>query len=339
MSAIIPGLVSTIIPAYNRPRMLVEATESVLAQSYRPIEIILVNDGSTDDTGKIAEELARKHPEIVSVIHKKNSGAGPSREAGRLVAQGEFIQYLDSDDLLCSEKFRLQVEALRRAPSAGVAYGWIQLQDEDGVVLPKPYKKSAEVREALFPWILADRWWNTNAPLWRRTLTDQMGPWSSLRWSQDWEYDARAGALRAKLVHVPAFVTIQRQHGGNRQTTAADWMRPDRIQNRSDLLQALWAHAKAAGVPQDEPHRLHFARWAFAIARNAARAGMTAIAVDLLAIAQEAAAENGQAQRGIVPFRKLGSMVGYRVAGQIFHWIARWRSNGDLTIRESFGAD
>jgi glycosyltransferase involved in cell wall biosynthesis len=109
---LVEGLVSTIIPVHNRPALLREAVASVLAQTYRPIEIIIVDDGSTDETGREAEALAEKYSEVHS-IHRQNGGPGAARETGRLAARGEFTQYLDSDDLLLPTKFELQVAGLR----------------------------------------------------------------------------------------------------------------------------------------------------------------------------------------------------------------------------------
>src|SRR5258708_21257527 len=114
------GLVSTIIPVHNRASLLREAVASVLAQAYPHIEIIIVDDGSTDDTSMVADELAREHPEKIRVIHQTNTGPGLAREAGRLRARGEFVQYLDSDDLLLPRKFELQVAGLNAHPECGV---------------------------------------------------------------------------------------------------------------------------------------------------------------------------------------------------------------------------
>jgi glycosyltransferase involved in cell wall biosynthesis len=93
-----PGLVTTIVPVHNRPPMLISAVESVLAQSHRPIEIVVVDDGSTDDTPAAADALAAAHPDTVRVLHVANGGPGLAREAGRGIARGEYLQYLDSDD-------------------------------------------------------------------------------------------------------------------------------------------------------------------------------------------------------------------------------------------------
>src|SRR5689334_3698307 len=101
--------------------MLREAVGSVLAQTWRPIEIIIVDDGSTDEeTPAAIRELASQHDEIRGT-RIENGGPGAAREAGRQLARGEFIQYLDSDDLLLPRKFELQVAALRSRPEAGVA--------------------------------------------------------------------------------------------------------------------------------------------------------------------------------------------------------------------------
>ena len=75
--------------------------------TYQSIEVIVVNDGSTDDTGVVADALAAAHPNVIRVLHQSNTGVGLAREAGRRVAQGEFIQYLDSDDVLLPEWQRL----------------------------------------------------------------------------------------------------------------------------------------------------------------------------------------------------------------------------------------
>src|SRR5262249_17896006 len=119
---LVAGLVSTIIPVHNRSALLREAVASVLAQTYRPIELIIVDDGSYVDAGAQEAALADARPEVC-LIHRENGGPGAARETGRLVARGEFIQYLDSDDLLLPTKFKLQVAGLRQHRDCGVSYG------------------------------------------------------------------------------------------------------------------------------------------------------------------------------------------------------------------------
>ena len=97
------GLISTIIPVFNRPALLREAVESVLGQTYRAIEILIVDDGSTDSTPAVVRELEKIAPTVVRGIRQENLGPGAAREAGRQMARWEFILYLDCDDLLLVE--------------------------------------------------------------------------------------------------------------------------------------------------------------------------------------------------------------------------------------------
>ena len=112
----IPGLVSVIIPVHNRPGVLQEAVRSALEQTYRPLEIVIVDDGSSDSTGLVADDLASAHPGVIQVIHQENGGPGVARQRGLEQSRGEYIQFLDSDDLLLPGKFAAQVSALEGQP-------------------------------------------------------------------------------------------------------------------------------------------------------------------------------------------------------------------------------
>ena len=285
MSSFLPGLVSTIIPVYNRPDFLRQSVASVLAQTYRPVEVIIVDDGSTDGVAGVADALAAAHPGVVFVHHLPNRGPGPARETGRLAARGEFIQYLDSDDLLLPEKFSLQVEALRADPSADLAGGVTRLVDENNAVLVPVYKWTGRELDRLFPGLLVDRWWCTHTPLYRRALTDRIGPWTSLRYSQDWEYDARAGALGARIARVTGAVSHHRTHGGPRQTGHGRWLSPaDQVR----FFTSLFEGGRQAGVTFEAPEMAHFGRWVFAQARKAALVGESAASDQLLALCRRA---------------------------------------------------
>lgn len=261
----LPGLVSTIIPVWNRSNLLVEAVESVIAQTYRSIEIIISDDGSTDGTVETAHRLSRYYPGMVRVIENSHLGPGPTREAGRLAARGEFIQYLDSDDLLHPRKFEVQVAALNRCSAAGVAYGRSRLVSLDGTVLRNSYKWTGSRRDQLFPGLLVDRWWCTHTPLYRASLLDEVGSWSDLRYSQDWEYDARVGKLQTLLVFCDEVVSDHRHHDSVRQTGRGNWLRGAQA---LAFFTSLHESAIAAGVNPKCPEMRHFARWVFAVARR-----------------------------------------------------------------------
>lgn len=91
--------VSIIIPAYNSAISLKQCVDSVLAQDYENIEVIIVNDGSTDDTSKIAHDIAKKNKNII-VIDQENRGLGEARNSGVAISSGDYAIFLDSDDLL-----------------------------------------------------------------------------------------------------------------------------------------------------------------------------------------------------------------------------------------------
>ena len=340
MNEEIPGLVSTVIPVFNRPSMLRDAVQTVLNQTYRPIEILIADDASTDDTPQVGMELQSRYPDIVRFLRSQEnsgSGPGPMRELGRINARGEFLQYLDSDDRLLPNKCADQVRALREHPECDIAYGYTRLVDEHNNVLTDPFKWTARDIPFLYPGLLVDRWWCTHTPMYRRTLTDRIGPWSRLRWSQDWEYDSRAGALGARLINCHSYVSEHRHHSGLRQTSDADWSRdPVRLRNRIELLTALWNHAQTAGVQETAPERQHFARWCFAISRQCAVAGLASECEIALNLAEEAAAD-GAARRGLGTFRTLSRFVGHRSAGRFLKLLESLRFRpGKSTLAQSF---
>jgi len=117
--------VSVIIPCYNYAHFLPEAVESVIAQTYRDFEIIIVNDGSQDNTNEVAEGLRRKYPAAcIALIDQRNSGVAHARNNGISAARGEFILPLDADDMLGPCYIERLVSALDSDPDTGFAYTW-----------------------------------------------------------------------------------------------------------------------------------------------------------------------------------------------------------------------
>lgn len=104
-------LISIIIPVYNVSKYLRRCVDSVLNQSYRNIEIILVDDGSTDDSGAICDEYAKKEESVI-VIHQHNQGLGPARNAGLNVIHGKYVGFVDSDDWVSSEMYECMHRAI-----------------------------------------------------------------------------------------------------------------------------------------------------------------------------------------------------------------------------------
>jgi glycosyltransferase involved in cell wall biosynthesis len=309
-------LVSTIIPVFNRPAMLREAVSSVLGQTWRPIEVIIVDDASTDETPAVIAELASRHQEVRG-IRRLNGGPGLSRETGRVEARGEFIQYLDSDDLLMPQKFERQIEALSRQPESGVAYGMTRYRDAAGNEIECTWKEANQIRETILPSFLVARWWETSTPLYRKTVCDAAGPWTALRLEEDWEYDCRVGALGTRLAYVDAVVAEHRDHDDGRLSrgSGAD---PARLRDRSNAHELITAHARRAGVPNDAPEFQRFARELFHLARQCGAAGLPEEAKRLLMLARSISSS-----ADLRIYQLAASVVGWRSIARASSWIGR----------------
>ncbi len=102
-------LISIIIPAYNIENYIVRCLDSLLNQTYKNLEVIVVDDGSSDNTGKIIDDYASKY-ENIKVIHKKNAGVSAARNSGIDVANGDYIGFVDGDDTVDKEMFEVLID-------------------------------------------------------------------------------------------------------------------------------------------------------------------------------------------------------------------------------------
>lgn len=127
--------VSIIVPVYNKETSLNKCIESLTNQTYQNIEIILVNDGSTDDSGKICDALAAREKRV-KTIHKVNGGVSSARNAGLDAAQGEYVQFVDSDDWIESDFTQRMVEEIEKYDAELVISGFTFIENE-GVSLKK----------------------------------------------------------------------------------------------------------------------------------------------------------------------------------------------------------
>ncbi len=322
----VEGLVSVVVPVFNRPRMLVEAVDSALQQTYPAVEVVIVDDASSDDTPSIATALTRREPDRVRVLrHESNRGPGASRETGRVAASGEFLQYLDSDDLLLPRKLELQVKLLRDDPEVDIAYGWTRRRASHGTLEEQPTRGTGEVVERLFPRLLEGRLWITATPLLRRSSTDKVGPWPSLRRDEDWLYEARLGAAGVRLAAVPDWVAEHRAHGGV-HAGRIDWRDRDALSARASVHREVYRLATRAGVAPSAPEMAHFARSLFHLARRCSAAGLSQDAQRLLDLARSISISRGNSGWDLRIFRFLSATVGWRAAGRMSELLDRLRS-------------
>ncbi|MEP0871647.1 glycosyltransferase [Trichocoleus desertorum AS-A10] len=125
-------LVSIIIPVYNGEKTIQETINSVLAQTFSDFELIVINDGSQDKTLEVVSEI--QDPRI-KVFSYPNAGLSATRNRGISHSQGQFIAFLDADDLWTADKIEAQLKALQDNPEAGLAYSWSDFVDESSQFL------------------------------------------------------------------------------------------------------------------------------------------------------------------------------------------------------------
>ena len=323
----IDGLVSTIIPVYNRPQQLREALASVLTQDYRPIEVIIVDDGSTDgETLQTAQELMASNAGIVFAVSQANAGPGAARERGLQLARGEFIQYLDSDDLLLPGKFMSQVTALREKVDADVTYGISYLREASGRLIKVPIKATGQASATMFPKFLNSRWWDTSTALYRASVCRAAGPWSTLRLEEDWEYDCRIAALGGKLVWCPVPVSETRDHQDNRLSRGSA-LDPKRQRQRASAHELVFQHAISFGMTPAWPEMQTFSRSLFLLARQCGAAGLGTESKRLFGLARLAAGEKRSRFADFQLYSWLGSTLGWSTAGKFSIWLDRVRNS------------
>jgi glycosyltransferase involved in cell wall biosynthesis len=220
------GWVSVIIPTYNRAALLDEALKSVVAQTYRPIECIVVDDGSTDST----EDVLRRYSDFQSldftliVIKQENGGAQKARNNGTAISKGEFIQYLDSDDLLYSKKILRQVTYLQNNQDCDCVFGdWENGSVEDKKLI-KAYRSNDFVKQI----ITLERPIHTLAFLIRRSLVQKAGCWDvSLKRMQEIDFQLNTLVHGGKFDYEPLLCGLWRHHSDERihnQTTVRDML-------------------------------------------------------------------------------------------------------------------
>lgn len=196
-------LVSVIIPVYNGARFLRAALESVFAQTYRPIEVIVVDDGSIDDSGAIAQSFPAVH-----YIRQVNQGVAAARNVGLEAAHGEFFAFLDQDDLWTPDKLKLQVDHLLKNPELGYTLTQQQFFLEPGTALPAWFRKEllATVHTG---WVLGTL-------LVRRTTFKTVGNFATgYTAANDSDWFFRAKAAEVPMAVVPELLLRKRVHEAN----------------------------------------------------------------------------------------------------------------------------
>lgn len=212
-------LVSVVIPTYNRAHLVCDALNSVLRQTYRPLEILLVDDGSTDQTNQVAatwwddameEELVTFH-----FIEQENQGGNVARNTGIKNATGEYIAFLDSDDEWHPLKIEKQISVFENA-SVGAVYCGLQHIDLLRKKVIEPTKRQYPSGNLLSQMLIRDVTAATSTYIVKREVFDNVGFFDeTLQARQDWDLWIRI-ALEYHIGVVPEVLVNFREHAGER---------------------------------------------------------------------------------------------------------------------------
>ncbi|MFM7142142.1 MAG: glycosyltransferase family 2 protein [Alphaproteobacteria bacterium] len=223
--------VSVILPTYNRAHYLREAIDSVLRQDHPSLELIVVDDGSTDVTPSVLEGYGAQ----LTTLRQANRGVGAARNAGVARARGALVAFLDDDDLWEPDKLSLQVKFLAAHPATDVVYGHMrqfaspELADEvrarfrhlDGQVLPSPLPSSMLIR---------------------RTAFERVGPFDeTLQIGVDMDWHARMQDAGLSMTMLDDVVYRRRLHPGGMNAS-----RPHEQHERVQVLRRVLARRRAA---------------------------------------------------------------------------------------------
>lgn len=199
--------ISVIIPAYNAEKTLLETIESVRVQTFSDFEIIVINDGSTDRTPELVEAIPDTRIKLFSY---KNGGLATARNRGLMRSQGQFITFLDADDLWTSDKLAAQHEALCQDPIAGAVYSWtLVMDDETGRLNPGI---AASFAGDVYPQLFRGNFIASGSNLMlRRAVFEATGFFAlDAKGVEDWEYWLRI-ARNYRFAVVPKFQILYRQ--------------------------------------------------------------------------------------------------------------------------------
>lgn len=207
------SLCSVIIPTYNRAHMLPDAIESVLRQTYRNYEILVIDDGSTDETQRILQQYCKQYPSAIKYLFQENSGHSSACNRGMEMAKGDFIAFLDSDDVFLPEKIERYLSYFSINPDAALLMGRMTVMDEKGCLLAG-YLKPKNAPGWDLRTLLQKGGCSTSSYMIRKEIANSVR-WDEGAWGPDDLDFALQVASRHKILIVDELLSIYREHPQN----------------------------------------------------------------------------------------------------------------------------
>ena len=235
-------LVSIIVPVYNVSSYLDKCVESLVNQTYQKIEIILVDDGSTDNSGFLCDEWKKTDTRIV-VIHKENGGLSDARNAGIKLAKGEYITFVDGDDRLAVRACEVLIEAAKRNNSTIVVAG-LMLESETGNITNENLLCRDEqnlASEDALKLILQGRGYSACGKLYRKDMfSDICFPRGKL--DEDFATMYKLFISAINITYIPEYVYFYFKREGSITKSAFSLKKMDFVYNAQDAVSYLTIH-------------------------------------------------------------------------------------------------
>jgi len=217
---------TVIVPCFNYGHLLGETLDSVLCQTEPDWECLVVDDGSTDDTGEVVGRYARNDARF-KYIYQNNKGLSAARNTGLRAAQGEFLQFLDADDLIQQRKLELQSQFLSKNPDIDITFGemrYFRTGSPDQLFLSIDGKNEPLTKRVVgagcdvLSFLLVDNIMVVNSPLLRKRVAESAGYFDeTLKALEDWEYWLRCGlrGIRFSYHDSPNSLALVRVHSNS----------------------------------------------------------------------------------------------------------------------------
>ena len=215
-------LVSVIIPCFNAEKYISETLYSVINQSYNDIEIICVDNGSTDKTVQIVNSFISENKNIV-LLHQPVKGAPAARNMGLQMSKGKYVQFLDSDDIITPDKLEKQINFLLKSDVDVVVSDRVVYDESMNQLIS--YHTFADIESDPLATSIS-KIIITGNPLYLRSVIIEAGSWDeTLDSAQDWELHIRLALKRAKFGYLKGYFLKSRSH---RASLSANWIHVSR---------------------------------------------------------------------------------------------------------------
>ncbi|HEU4647593.1 MAG TPA: glycosyltransferase [Gemmatimonadales bacterium] len=351
-TAVVPGLVSVITPCYNAAPFVGETLAAVRAQTYVPVEHIVVDDGSSDGSWAVVQAAAAEAGAAVAggpharatehmgaaaragagraaplraVRLAQNGGASHARNVGAALARGEYLMFLDADDLLAPDTLAALVAAVRDRPGSMGVCSWQRLRrSRTGAWVPSPREVPLPVPGAdhLREVLAGTCWVPVHAVLWRRDVYARTGGWDeTLTLDDDTDLTARALLDGVTLVLANGGEAYYRHHGADRLSTSADVFSPRTLMSQVRFADKLAARLEARGK---------FAEYATPLGAAYLRIAVRAYQEGFVDLGRECQARGEQLAGGPLPVsrsrvgRLLSRVLGMERKERVMHTLAMW---------------